>query len=134
MDFVFLRVDEETFKLIPTRSCSRSETRLISLVVEWEVDDLLRNKRFFDKRGYESGKRHPNYSYWDPSKKIISYAMRYPKYKFWEMIEFPQGTFQYQSHPSVEELFKGIVDQNKSGMTMMSAINEIPKLLKWQQL
>jgi len=133
MDFIFLRINKEAFKLIPTRSCSKSENRLTSLIRR-EIDDKIRGERFFDRTGQESNKFSRDSYYWDPAKKIIGYAMRYPKYKFWNMITLQQESFQYNSPLSVEAMFKKVVDENQYGMTMETAISEIKRQLKWQQL
>jgi hypothetical protein len=134
MDIIFLRINDDNFKLLPTRSCSSSEIRLLR-EVRREVEDYLGKQRFFDRNGLECGKTtqagHYCNSNWEPAQKIVEYAQRYQKYRFWKFLNIPTEVFTYDS---TDKLLKKIVDESRLGITMGTAVQEIKQHLKWQEL
>jgi len=130
MDIIFVRIDEKTFQLIPTRSCSTSEPRLIKRHVEHLLYEYLRDRRFLDDKGRESIQFEGKY-YWDPAEEIINcITKRHLEYKFWELITVPTKKFQYES---IDGPFKSIMEKNRLGTTMDIAISEIKELLGWKE-
>lgn len=127
---VFLRVDNVTFKLLPLRSCSQRENFLLKAVC-YELEDYLgRKERFFDRNGQEAFQIRGAY-YWKPADKIVRYARRHKEYQFWDWITLPHEGFQYAT---CDDYIKKFVEEHKSGMTMETAVKEIPQHLKWQRL
>ncbi len=136
MDVIFLRIDNNNFKLIPTRSCSSEESRLLRGVVREVKIHLGYETRFFDRHGQECGSYISDGKYfqnrnWCPAQKIVSYAKRYSTYKFWEFVDIPTEVFKYDS---ANGLLDKLVTSNKTGVTLEAAIPQIKRQLKWQEL
>lgn len=121
MDFIFLRVNETTFHLIPTRTKSRSEDRILRRNLENLIANQLPKPMFDNWR-----KEVQNYK---AATEIVRLAREYPTYKFWEFVDFSEQVFHYDQP---DQVLKKIIGKNKDGMTMEQALTEIMSKLGWK--